>query len=51
MINDLIAIGFEPLLKHLLYGNESYSQETNKTAFSAVQEIIKIWKQVCFKET
>ena len=30
---------------NLLYGNERYSEETNKIAFSAVQEFIKktIW--------
>ena len=41
MINDLNALGFEPLLKILLYGNERYSKETNKIVFSTVQEFIK----------
>ena len=41
MINDLNAIGFEPLLKNLLYGNEMYSEKTSKIAFCAVSEFIK----------
>ena len=44
MINDLNALGFEPILKNLLYGNERYSEETNKIAFSAFQEFIKRWR-------
>ena len=46
MINDHNSLGFEPLLKNLLYGNDRYSEGTNKIAFSAVQEFIK--KQVGF---
>ena len=41
MINDLNALGFDPLLTNLLCGNEMYSEETNKIAFSAVQDFIK----------
>ena len=41
MINDLSALGVEPLLTNTLYGNERDSEQTNKIAFSAVQEFIK----------
>ena len=38
--NDLNALGFEPLLKNLLYDYRRYSEEKNKIVFSAVQEFI-----------
>ena len=40
MKNDLNALGIEPLLKNLLYGNERYSEKSNKLAFDAVEEFI-----------
>ena len=40
--NNLNAIDFESPLKNLLYGNEWYSEETNKIAFSAIQEFITL---------
>ena len=40
-ITDLNAIGFQPHIKKSL-GNDKYSEETNKTAFSVVQEFITL---------
>ena len=36
MVKDPNALGFEPHLNNLLYGNERYSEVTNKIALSAV---------------
>jgi len=47
MLNNLQILGFEPLLKNLLYGNEIYSENTvtNKTAFNIIQQFIKETKR------
>ncbi len=45
MLNDLQILGFEPLLKNLLYGSEVYSDNTNKKAFNIIQQFIKETKR------
>ena len=47
MINNINSIGLEPILNNCFYGNEGYSEETNKTAFRHPNEIT--WITEIFK--
>ena len=40
MLEKLNLIGFSPLLKNLLFGNEKYEENKNKQAFETIQEFI-----------
>ena len=41
MFNELNQLVFDPLLNNLLYGNDKFSEETNRKAFLIIQKFIK----------
>ena len=41
MLNSLIDLEYNPILRNLLYGSDEYDEEKNKQAFSVIQTFIK----------
>ena len=47
MLSELALLGFKPLVKNLLFGDTTYSVETNCKAFTIIQNYLKSTKRFC----